>query len=61
MRAIGGDALFDCTSTELVVVKDIPIFSMCEHHMLPFSGKVHIAYLPQGKVLGESTYVHILA
>ena len=52
-QAIGGDALFACESTELVVIKDIPVFSMCEHHMLPFYGKVHVAYLPQGKVLGK--------
>lgn len=52
-REIGGDALFDCASRDLVLVKDIPVYSMCEHHMLPFYGKVHIAYLPQGRVLGE--------
>lgn len=52
-RALCNDALFECDSTELVIVKDIDVFSMCEHHMLPFHGKVHIAYLPRGKVLGE--------
>jgi GTP cyclohydrolase IA len=53
-RTVCNDALFDCASSELVLVKDIPVFSMCEHHMLPFYGKVHVAYLPQGKVLGGS-------
>ena len=46
------DALFDCSSKEVVLVRGIDIFSMCEHHMLPFYGRVHIAYIPNGKVLG---------
>lgn len=45
---------FDCTNDDLVLEKDIGFYSMCEHHLLPFFGKVHIAYLPNGKVAGLS-------
>jgi GTP cyclohydrolase I len=47
-------ALYDVKYDEMVVVKDIEFFSMCEHHMLPFYGKMHVAYLPQKKVIGLS-------
>lgn len=48
------DAIFTCESNEMVIVRDIECHSMCEHHMLPFFGRVHIAYLPAGRVVGLS-------
>jgi GTP cyclohydrolase IA len=53
MKILRG-AMFDVDYDEMVIVKDIEMFSLCEHHMLPFFGKVHIAYIPKAKVIGLS-------
>ncbi len=53
-------ALFEVEYDEMVIVKDIEFYSLCEHHMLPFFGKIHVAYLPKGKVLGLSKIPRIV-
>jgi GTP cyclohydrolase I len=54
LTAVLHEALFDVDYDEMVIVKDIEFFSMCEHHLLPFFGKAHVAYVPNGKVIGLS-------
>jgi GTP cyclohydrolase IA len=53
-------ALFPSSSDEMVIVKNIELYSMCEHHMLPFIGKCHVAYIPKGKVIGLSKIARVV-
>jgi len=59
-KEILGEALFDVSYDEMVLVKDIEFYSLCEHHMLPFLGRAHVAYIPNGKVLGLSKIARLV-
>ena len=59
LETIVNGAVFESDNDEMVVVRDVELYSMCEHHMLPFTGRCHIGYLPDGKVLGLSKFARI--
>jgi len=59
-REVLSEALFDVSYDEMVLVKDIEFYSLCEHHMLPFFGRAHVAYIPNGKVLGLSKVARLV-
>lgn len=59
-RAVIGNALFDAETDEMVVVRDIELYSLCEHHLAPFFGKAHVAYIPSGKIVGLSKLARLV-
>ena len=60
LEQVVNNALFDSETSEMILVQDIELYSMCEHHILPFIGKCHVAYVPTGKVLGLSKVARIV-
>jgi GTP cyclohydrolase I len=59
-QQVVGDAIFSSEMDEMVVVRDIELYSLCEHHLLPFLGRCHVGYLPKGKVIGLSKIARVV-
>ena len=60
LEEVHNNAIFDSDNDEMILVKNIEVYSMCEHHLLPFIGKCHVAYIPTGKVIGLSKIARIV-
>ncbi len=60
VKEVIGDAMFDETHQSMILVRDIELYSLCEHHMLPFFGRAHVAYIPNGKIVGLSKLPRIV-